>query len=132
MTKELVKIEFRYKDKSLNNDSSNYVSKTITIGIYSSFDEACIHGNALMENLENKFKLHSFPNGNFAQKERFSKNGGCFGYPKRLITNLAYLQTPFEFYAQIIKLELSDIDKTILEILEANKRYKEFKNSIED
>lgn len=132
MTKELVEIEFRYTDKPLNSDSSDYVSKTITIGVYDSFDEACIHGNKLMENLESKFKLHMFPNGNFAQKERFSKNGGCFGYPNRLISNLAYLKTPFQFYARIVKLDYLDIDKTILEILEANKRYKDFKNSIED
>jgi hypothetical protein len=127
MTKELVTIEFRYMDKPINDDFSGHESKTITIGVFDTLDEAIVQGNKALEIFEDYFKL----NPNYNKKERFSKNGGCFGYPHRLITQLAYLQTPFEFYAKITQLKYDDVDKTILEVVEAGKRYKEYKKSIE-
>lgn len=93
MTKELVTIEFRYHDKPKGEHDSNYKSKTITIGVFDTIEEAIIEGNKALELLESKFKLHAFPKGDKAAKERFSKNGGCFGNAKKLVTNLAYLQT---------------------------------------
>jgi len=45
-----------------------------------------------------------------------------------LVTALAYLRTPFEFYAKITKLTYADVEETIIEVLEANKRYKEHKS----
>jgi hypothetical protein len=76
-----------------------------------------------MEVFEKHFKL----NTSWNKKERFSKNGGCFGYPNRLITPLGYLQTPFDFYAKITKLTYGDVEQTIAEVLEAGKRYKNHK-----
>jgi len=124
MTKELVTIEFRYRDKPISEAFSGHETKTITIGVFDTLDEAIVEGNKALEVFEKHFKLNTAWN----IKDRFSKNGGCFGAAKRLITPLAYLQTPFDFYAKIEKLAYSDVEETILEVLEANKRYKEYEN----
>lgn len=129
MTKELVTIEFRYHDKPKNEAFSGHESKTITIGLFDTLDEAIVEGNKAIEALEKRFKLHVFPDNREARKERFSKTGGCFGLPHRLITNLAYLKTPFGFYAKIEKYTYGDIDQIINEVLEAEERYKEYKKS---
>lgn len=115
MEKYLVDIEFRH---------SGGISKTITIGVFDDFDQACISGNALLEDLESKFKLHVFPNGQKAKKERFSKNGGCFGSKNTLVTNLAYLKTPFSFYAHITTLKHHSIDDAIEDVLASIKNYR--------
>lgn len=116
MQKYHVTIEFRrYKEV---NGIEEYFNKTITIGVFDDFKEACLRGNKELENLENRFKIHVFPSGKVANKERFSLNGGCFGSKKTLITNLAYLQTPFNFYAKITTLNYSnDINDVIDKIL---------------
>ena len=128
MEKYLVTIEFRYSDSPRHNDDSTYRNKEVTIGVYDDYNDACINGNILMENLEGKFKLHVFPNGKGnAKKERFSKNRGCFGSEKNLITNLAYLQTPFDFYAKITTLKYGVIDEIIKEVVNSTKRYRAYK-----
>jgi hypothetical protein len=127
MTKELVTIEFRYYDKPKNEDFSGSENKIITIGIFNTFDEAIVEGNKALEVFEKHFKLNSAWN----KKDRFGKTNGCFGYPQRLITPLAYLQTPFDFYAKIEQLKFGDVDQTITEILEAGKRYKEYRNNLD-
>ena len=126
MTKELVTIEFRYRDIPKGEYDSEHKSKTITIGVFDTLEEAIVEGNKAMEVFEDYFKL----NPHYNRKERFSKNGGCFGYPHRLITALGYLQSPFEFYAKIEKLTYADVDQTIIEVVEAGKRYKEYKTVI--
>ena len=128
MTKELLTIEFRYSDVAKGEHDSDYKTKRITIGVYDTLDEAIVEGNKALEVFEKHFKL----NPNWNTKDRFSKNGGCFGEPKRLITALAYLQTPFDFYAKITKLTYGDVDETIGEVLEAVKRYCEYQSKIEN
>ena len=120
MTKELLTIEFRYHDAPKGEHDDGYKSKRITLGVFDTLEEAIVEGNKAMEVFEKYFKLNTAWN----RKDRFSKNGGCFGEPKRLITNLAYLQTQFSFYAKITKLTYADVDQTISEVLEANERYK--------
>lgn len=118
MKKYLVTIEFRYTSKREYSSGGNmHVNKTITIGTFDNFDMAISEGNKQMEVLESKFKIHTFPQGNEAKKERFSKNGGCFNSPNTLITNLAYLKTPFEFYAKIVTLHYEDTAQAIEEVL---------------
>lgn len=126
MNKELVTIEFRYHDRPVSEAPSGYVSKTITIGVFDTFEDAIVNGNKALEVLEARFKLNAAWN----TKERFSKNGGCFGSSNRLITNLAYLQTPFEFYAKITTLTYADVDQTITNTLDALERYKEYKKRL--
>ena len=130
--KYLVSIEFRYTDVPIGEYDTQYKSKTVTIGVYDDFDDACKYGNELMEKLESRFQLHEFPDGRKASKERFSKNGGCFGGKHDLITNLAYLRTPFQFYAKITTLKYYAVDGVISDVLTATKRYKDYKSSISE
>ncbi len=129
MTKELVTIEFRYHDKPKNEDFSGSETKTITIGVFDTLEEAIIEGNKALEVFEKHFQIHKFPNGSEAKKDRFGKNNGCFGSATRLISPLAYLKTPFDFYAKITKLTYADVEQTILDVLDATKRYREYKIS---
>lgn len=129
MERYLMAIEFRYSDAPRYEDDLTSHSKTITIGVYDTFEEACKEGNELMEVLESKFQIHTFPNGIEAKRERFSKNGGCFGGKQTLITNLAYLRTPFEFYAKITTLKIDDVVPTINNVVAAAKSYQEYKKN---
>tara|TARA_R110000765_G_scaffold5492_2_gene17214 strand:+ start:526 stop:924 length:399 start_codon:yes stop_codon:yes gene_type:complete len=127
MEKFLVTIEFRYNDVLRHKKGWTQKTKKVTIGVYDNFDDACKEGNKLMENLESKFDLHIFPNGKgTAKRERFSRNDGCFGSKKNLITNLAYLKTPFQFFANITTLKYDVIDNVIEEVTDSVKSYKEF------
>jgi len=126
--KHLVTIEFRYKSTPKSEHDSGHNKKTITIGVYDEFDKACLNGNKVLEVLESKFNLHQFPNGRKATKERFSKNGGAFGGKNSLITNLAYLKTPFQFFIKIETLKYSDINDTIDVLLILKKEYDEYEN----
>jgi len=126
MEKFLLTIEFRYNDSP--EHGGEFICKTITLGVFDTRDEANTTGNKAMEIFENHFKL----NPNYNKKERFSNNGGCFGSPHDLITNLAYLQCPFSFFAKITKLKYDDVEQTILEVIEATKRYRKYKQSIQE
>lgn len=118
MKKYLVTIEFRYYTNPINEDHvRDYKNKTITIGVYDTMGESIAEGNKAIEVLESRFKLHTFHNGSNAIRDRFSKNGGCFGSGKSLITNLAYLKTPFDFYAKIDTLHYECLEQTISNVL---------------
>lgn len=129
MTKELVTIEFRYLDSPRGEWDSTHKNKTITIGVFDNLEEAIVEGNKALEALENNFEFHSFPDGSKAEKERFGLSNGCFNSPKKLITDLAYLKTPFSFFAKITKLFYDDIEETINVVLESRKRHLEYKLS---
>jgi len=128
MEKYHVNIEFRYEDKKFDRDDTDYVSKEITIGVFDTIEEANEKGNKMLELLESRFELHVFPGGRKAPKERFSKNGGCFGTAKSLITDMAYLKTPFKFFARVQKLKYDNLDESITEAVDAMKRYRDYKN----
>lgn len=128
MKKELLTIEFRYVDIPINENFSGHKTTVITIGVFDTFEEASIEGNKALEVFEKHFKL----NPHYNKKERFSKNGGCFGGRKDLVSNLAYLQTPFTFYAKITTLNYNNVENTILEVLEAGKRYAEYEKTEQD
>jgi len=113
MKKYLVTIEFRYTAFNKEYDRDDFLSKTVTKGVFNSFDDACKNGNSVLEHLEEIYRLHIFPSGIIAKRERFSKNGGCFGSKKKLISNMAYLTTTFTFYAKITDLDFIDIDTAI-------------------
>jgi len=132
MTKELLTIEFRYNDISKGEFDTEHKNMTITIGVFDTLEEAIVEGNKVLEIFEKHFKLHVFPGNREAKKDRFSKNGGCFGSTNRLISQLAYLQTPFDFYAKITKLNYSDIEQTITDVMESTKRYRKYRQSNKD
>ena len=117
--KYLMRIEFRYSDAPKTENEYTSKNKKITIGVYDTFEEACQNGNNLLKVLESKFELHQYPDGSKASKERFSKNGGYLGSKNTLVSNLAYLKTPFEFYAKIETLEYSPINEVINNIVSA-------------
>jgi len=123
--KYLIRIEFRYRGVSQAYWDSSLNSKTITIGVFDNLDKAIDAGNKEMEVLERHFKL----NPNWGKKERFSKNGGPFNEPKMLIGNLAYLQTPFSFFATIETLHYEDLESTIKDILISVKDYNSTKTT---
>lgn len=125
MEKYLLSVEFRYVDAPKTEDDCTSRQTKIVIGVYDSYDEACIAGNEFLESMEKRFQLHKFPNGTYAIRDRFSKNGGPFGSRNNLVTNLAYLQTPFSFYAKIETLKYAPIDETISNVIESIKRYRE-------
>jgi len=126
-TKYLVTVEFRFTSVNKDKTDKNYNNKTITIGVFDSFDDACKEGNKNLEIMESRFSLHKFPQGHFAPKERFSKNGGCFNSRKTLITNLAYLKTPFEFYFKITDLNYQNIESFIDDTLSSVNEYREWR-----
>lgn len=116
-SKQLLTIEFRYN--YINKyDELVYNTRTITIGVYDTFEKAANAGNKMLEGLESRFKL----NPNWNTKERFSKNGGSFRSKKDLITNLGYLQTPFAFYAKIEALKYDDVNDVVDEVTAAIKQ----------
>lgn len=51
---------------------------------------------------------------------------------KTLVTNLAYLKTPFEFYAKIETLKYNPIDEAIEDVVSSLKRYKNWKLGVPD
>ena len=127
MKRYLLTIEFRYSDAPKFEDSSSSRNKKVTIGVFDNYDTAAIEGNKAMEEFEKHYKLHTFPNGRVATKERFSKKGGCFGCEKNLISPIAYLQTNFDFYAKIETLHYLDLEETIKEVNECTNRYFNYK-----
>lgn len=132
MTKYLVQIEFRYHDAPRSMDGSTCMDKYTTIGVYDTFEQACIDGNKLLETMESKFSLHRYPDGSAATRERFSENGGPFGRKNILVTNMAYLATPFEFYAKITPLSYTPIDKVVEDVLNSVARYREYQLQLND
>lgn len=114
--KYLVQIEFRYNDIS-TDEEIRHQTKISTIGIYDCFSDACKNGNNVLETMESKFKLHEFPDGRKAERERLYQK-------RRVISNLAYLETPFSFYLQVKELKYDAIGETLENILEAVERCK--------
>jgi hypothetical protein len=114
MKKYLVTIEFRYSTKPKNEDEEQkHVNKIITIGVFDTQDEAINEGNKSLEVFEKHFKL----NPHYNKKERFSKNGGCFGSANNLVSDTAYLQIPFSFFAKIQTLHYEETEQTIINVL---------------
>ena len=103
MKRYLVTIEFRYTDAPKNEFEGVCKSKTITVGIYDTQNDAILNGNKALEKFEKRFPL----NPNWNVKERFSNNGGPFGEPKHLVTNTAWITTPFSLVAEITVLNVS-------------------------
>lgn len=115
MKKYLVTIEYRYISKRVYEFGSRdniQVNKTITIGVFDDFDSACIEGNKALEALENNFKLNVYFDGRVASKTEHS-----FKKQNTLVTNIGYLQTPFQFYAKIETLDFQSVGDSIKELL---------------
>lgn len=110
MTKELLTVEFRYRD--VKNDNVSYENKTVTVGIYDTIEEAIENGNKILNVLSDKFEV----------RDKFKLNH-LFGFPKRLVTNTCY-QKGIEYFAKIEQLKFDNISDIVEHTFEAFKRYK--------
>lgn len=135
MQKYLVTITFKYHEAPKVDYSSedgliinSKREKKVFIGIYDDFDTACLHGNQLMETLESKFELYTFPDGRKSTRERFSKDGGLFGHALTCISSYSYLITPFYFLAEITAFS-DEIETALDEVLLSSNKYREFEKS---
>lgn len=97
MKKYLVSIEFRYNYIDYQMDRQLTIN-TSTIGVFDDINDAYEKGNDVLIELESSYKLNVYKNGTTAKKERLSKF-------KKLVTNLGYLKTPFEFYMKLTTLD---------------------------
>lgn len=124
MKKYLVTLEFRYSYIEEPEHDIFHRSRTITLGVFDTMGDACENGNKALEILESKFEL----NPAYNRRERLSKNGGCFGGAKNLVTNLGYLNTPFQFFLKVTTLSFESVETAVAEVMEAGVRYREFKS----
>jgi len=107
MEQYLVQIEFRY------NGADGYTSKKVTLGVFDTRDAANDRGNKELEMLESRFPL----NRHRLQKDRLSNTGGPWNWPVGLVSDLGYLETPFNFYLSVEKLVYTDLGPVIDNIL---------------
>ena len=120
MTKELLTIEFRYRDKRKSSEFSGREIKIVTIGIFNTLEEAIIEGNKTLSVLSKSFEVRA--------DDKF-KLKCLFGNPQRLVTNTCYPTKGVEYYVKITQLKFDDLNETINETFKAFERYKEFENS---
>ena len=126
MKKYLVTIKLVYNDAPKSDFLSGITQKTITIGLYDTQSDAITNGNKALEKFEKYFPL----NPNWNVKERFSNNGGPFGEPKHFVTNTDWITTPFSLVAKITVLNYQDVEETINNVLDAQKRFKKYKDNL--
>lgn len=114
MEKYIVKIEFRYKaiPKSDSFYASDCCNKEITIGIYNSLDEAIKQGNKSLEVLKTKFRFN----------DCFSKYGGIFGKPNKLVCNFEHRNKP-QFFAKIETLHFDGLASVMEDVFNANEKW---------
>lgn len=120
--KYVVTLDLRYNDTP-NDYESTYRNNIITLGVFDDVQSAYDCGNAALEELEKYYPL----NKNWNRRERFSANGGSYGSPKHLISDLSYLITPFRFFMKIETLKHCDMMQAVKVAHDACKRYREHK-----
>ena len=121
MTKELLTIEFRYHDTPRAHWHSGHKTKTITIGMYDTLEEAVTEGNKALKVLSEKFEVRA--------DDRF-KVRGLLGQPDRLVTNTCYPTKGIQYFAKIEKMVFDDLSETINETFEAFKRYANYRKTV--
>lgn len=123
MSKELLRIEFRYSNIP-DSIGSTYRNKFITIGIYDTLEEAVKIGNKLLtEVLSKYFQVR--------KNDRFSVNG-FLGSPERLVSNCCYPTKGVTYFAKITKLDFDNLEDTINNIFDSADKYIEYHNKMDD
>lgn len=120
-TKELLQIEFRYNDKPKGEYDGGTRTKTVTIGIYDTLEEAITEGNKALAILANSFEV---------RHDDVFKSHHLFGHPKRLVTNTCYPTNGIQYFASIRQLTFDDLRQTVIETFQAFGRYRDYKNSL--
>lgn len=116
MTKELLTIEFRYRDKPKSEWDGGHRNKTITVGVFDTLDEAIIEGNKALAVLSKRFEVRA--------DDRFDRTN--LGSPLRLVTNTCYPTKGVQYFAKIQKLNFDNLEQSINEAFEASERYRDF------
>ena len=106
ITKEVLKLEFRYS-KKLQGGEKQFKSKTITIGIFETIEEAVEKGNTLLNSLSKVFVVRA--------TDRF-KVIGLSGLPDRLVSNCCYPTKGVQYFAKIEQLNFEPVTNTIQDI----------------
>lgn len=119
MIKQLLTIEFRYLDEPKGEHGTTCNSKTITIGIADTLEDAVIEGNKVLNILAEHFEVRP--------DDKFSTNG-FFGLPVRLVTNTCYPTKGVQYFAKIETLNFDSLNETIDETFKASDRYSKFKS----
>ena len=117
MNKELLTVELRYHSVPKSEYSSGYESKTITIGVYDSLEEAVKEGNKVLDKLSSKFKF----------RDLFGTNNGVFGSATRLVCDFCHGYP--EVFCKIEQLKYDDICKVINEVFDSEDKYKKWKET---
>ncbi len=115
--KRLVTIELRYEDRPVNEDVGGYTTRTITIGIYDTLDEAIEQGNKAIELLSKYFEVRC--------DDYFVKNA-LFGMPRTLVSNCCYRTQQIAYFAKITPLHFDDLEAAVKEAFAARERYKKY------
>ena len=123
ITKELLTIEFRYHDRPKFEGDGECRTKTITIGIFDTLEEAVREGNKTIESLSKHFQVR--PDDKF-------KVHGLFGNPDRLVTNCCYSTRGIQYFAKITSLKFDDLSSTIQETFEAADRCRAYREEAND
>lgn len=116
MAKELLTIEFRYHEVPKSEYSCEYVSKTITIGVYDTLEEAVKEGNKVLNELSSKFKF----------SETFGLHNSLWGTATRLVCD--YSHCDVEVFCEIEQLKYDDIRKVMDEVFESEEKYRKWRD----
>lgn len=123
-TKELLTVEFRYVDAPEGYfDKTKDVSKTVTIGIYDTLNDAVDAGNEILKKLSKYFEVRS--DDQFKTKCPWRLSG-------RLVTNICYPTKGVSYFAKITKLSFDDLETTVLEAFQGAERHRKYKLSQEN
>lgn len=104
-----VSVEVRYYVNGYDGDKVYRTVKNL-IGVYDDQDQALNAGNEALRELEKLFPMHVFPNGQEAPKQRLSRIIS-------IVSNLAYLKTPFDFYMEIETIFKNPIEEFVGSVL---------------
>jgi hypothetical protein len=113
MEKELLTIEFRYHVIPKSEYSSDYDAKTITIGVYDTFEEAIKEGNNIIKQLSSRFKH---------LRGEFGTKNGPFGSSTRLVAD-CFSGYPHVF-CKITKLKFEDVEDVMNEAFAKETEYR--------
>lgn len=116
MKKQLLTVEFRYTDAI--GERPAHETKTVTVGIYDTLEEAVVEGNKLIGVLSHWFEVRA--------DDRFEVNS-VIG-PKRLVTNTCY-HKGVQYFAKITALHFDNMETVIDGAFSAASRYAAFKNA---
>lgn len=122
MNKELLTIKFEYYDVPKWYRDSGSTERTITIGIFDTFEEAAAAGNEAISTLSELLGAEN--------KDRLSN--GLLGNPVRSVSNYSHRARKILYRVEITPLVFDDLHDMVKEAFEARKRYQAFKKKQEE